>query len=150
MSESRFQFWRKWLTAANVMTIMVGLLVAFAGNSIFFTLHNHYSQEVFFAGQGFDPSVLAFKNWLFGIIGGTIVGFHFLMVMLSEHAFKRKEKWAWWSMWGGMLSWFVIDSGISWFYGAIHNILLINLIAMALIGLPLLMTRSVFLEKGIH
>lgn len=36
MTDERFQFWRKWLTGANVMTIGVGLLVAFAGNSLFF------------------------------------------------------------------------------------------------------------------
>lgn len=144
MDEKRFLFWQKWLTWANVLTIIVGLLVAFAGNSIFFELHNGYTQEVFFAGAILTPNELALKNWLFGIIGGTIVGFHWLMVMLSEYPFKRKEVWAYRAMWGGLLSWFLIDSGISWYYGAIHNIVLINLIALLLIGLPLLMTRKAF------
>ena len=84
------------------------------------------------------------KKWLFGIIGGTIVGFHLLMILISENAFKQKEKWAYQAMWGGLLSWFVIDSSISWYYGAIHNIVLINLVALFLIGLPLIMTRKAF------
>ncbi|MEL6720526.1 MAG: hypothetical protein AAFO82_07545 [Bacteroidota bacterium] len=146
MNAQQFNFWQKWLTYANVMTVIVGLLVAFAGNSFFFDLHNHYTKEAFFQSADFAPEVLKLKNWLFGIIGGTIVGFHLLMIMISENAFKRKEKWAYQTMWMGMLSWFFIDSGLSFYYGAIHNILLINLIALLLIGLPLLMTRKVFVE----
>ncbi len=143
-ADKKFRFWQKWLTYANVMTIMVGLLVAFAGNSIAFELHNNYTKDVFFGMEEFNPDVLKLKNWLFGIIGGTIVGFHILMVMISENAFKKKEMWAYKAMWYGMLSWFLIDSGISLYYGAIHNVILINLIALVLIGLPLIMTRSEF------
>ncbi len=142
--KTSFQFWQRWLTYANVMTIVVGVLVALAGNTLFFDLHNTYTEEVFFDGEAFAPEVLNFKNWLFGIIGGTIVGFHVLMVMISENSFKQKEPWAYRAMWYGLLSWFVIDTAISLYYGAIHNILLINMVALLLIGLPLVMTRKYF------
>lgn len=144
MKSSRFSFWQKWLTYANIMAIGVGFLCAFAGNSIFFDLHNTQTKEVFFAGEAFSPEVLHLKNWLFGIIGGTIVGFHTLMVFISEYAFKQKQRWAYRAMWLGMVSWFFIDSGISYYTGAIHNVILINLPAMVLIGLPLVMTRRAF------
>ena len=149
MKEERFIFWQKWLTWANVLTALVGVLVALAGNSMFFRLHNEYTIEVFFRNQEFTPEVLAFKNWLFGIIGGTIVGFHLLMIFISEHAYKRREPWSFWAMCTGLLSWFLIDSAISWYYGAIHNIVLINGVALILIGLPLLMTREVFVQKRV-
>lgn len=148
MNERGFLFWQKWLTWANVLTTVVGLLVAFAGNSIFFALHNGYTKEVFFQGAALSTEVLALKNWLFGIIGGTIVGFHLLMIFISENAFKRQEPWSYWAMWSGLLSWFFIDSGISWYYGAIHNIVLINLVALLLIGLPLIMTKQAFIKKS--
>ena len=144
MTDNKFIFWQKWLTYANVMTICVGLLAAFAGNSIVFELHNEYTKEVFFDSAEFSPDVLKLKNWLFGIIGGTIVGFHILMIMISENAFKKKEPWAYKALWLGMITWFCIDSGISIFYGAIHNVILINLVALVLIGIPLVMTRSEF------
>ncbi len=139
-----FSFWQKFLTCANLLTVAVGFLVAFAGNSLFFDGHNSYTREVFFAGAEFSEEVLHLKNWLFGIIGGTIVGFHILMIMISENAFKKKEPWAYRAMWYGLLSWFVIDSGISLYYGAVHNVILINLVALFLIGLPLVMTRRYF------
>ena len=147
MNDKKFLFWQKWLTYANVMTIVVGLLVAFAGNSLVFEIHNEYTQDVFFDGNHFKPDVLGLKNWLFGIIGGTIVGFHILMVMISENSFKQKEPWSYKAIWLAMLSWFIIDSGISIYYGAIHNVVLINLVALILIGIPLLMTRKEFGKK---
>ncbi|MEO1417863.1 MAG: hypothetical protein AAFW00_21445 [Bacteroidota bacterium] len=52
--EKRFRFWQKWLTFANIMTIGVGLMAAFAGNSMFFELHNHYTKEIFLDGSEFE------------------------------------------------------------------------------------------------
>ncbi len=144
MTDKNFLFWQKWLTYANVMTIGVGLLVAFFPNSLLLHIHNSATREVFFGGQDFAHETLHLKNWLFGIIGGTIVGFHVLMIMISENAFKKKEKWAYQALWYGLLSWFIIDSSISFYYHAIHNIVLINLVALVLIGLPLVMTRREF------
>ncbi|WP_273565332.1 hypothetical protein [Maribacter halichondriae] len=147
MDDKKFMFWQKWLTYANVLTVVVGLLVAFAGNSIFFDIHNDYTREVFFQSNEFQSDVLDFKNWLFGIIGGTIVGFHILMIMISENSFKKKELWAYKAMWYGILSWFLIDSGISLYYGAIHNVVIINLVALILIGLPLIATSKEFKKE---
>lgn len=147
-ADKRFNFWQKWLTYANVFTIGVGLLVAFAGNSLFFELHNSYTKEVFLIGNEFEPNILDFKNWLFGIIGGTIVGFHILMVMISENSFKKKELWAFKAMWYGLASWFIIDTGISIYYGAIHNVVIINIAALVLIGTPLVMTRKEFKKNN--
>lgn len=47
MKQERFLFWQKWLTWANVMTSLVGGLVAFGGNSFFFKLHNQYTIHLF-------------------------------------------------------------------------------------------------------
>ena len=123
---------------------MVGLIAAFAGKSIFFEAHNSLTNDVFFQGNEMKGELLNFKNWLFGIIGATIVGYHILMIMISENAFKQKEPWAYRALCFGLLSWFAIDSGISVYYGAIHNLVIINVVALVLIGLPLLMTRNEF------
>ncbi|TMM58071.1 hypothetical protein FEE95_01195 [Maribacter algarum] len=144
MTDAKFNFWQKWLTWANVMTVLVGLLVAFAGNSIFFDAYNSFTNELFFQGNEMQGELLNFKNWLFGIIGGTIVGFHVLMIMISENAFKKKESWANKTLWLGLLSWFIVDSSITIYYGALHNMVMINSVALVLIGLPLIMTRKAF------
>lgn len=144
MSPDRFSFWQKCLTYANIMTLFVGILVAFAGNSILFDFHNTFTWDIFFEGNVPPQHILDFKSWLFGIIGGSIIGFHSLMIAISENAFKKKEKWAYNALWIGLLSWFIVDSSISVYFGAIHNLLLINMVALLIIGIPLIATRKEF------
>ncbi len=147
MSDAKFHFFQKWLTYANCMAVIIGLLCAFAGNSFIFDLHNSISKDVFFKGSDFSNEVLIFKNWNWGVIGGTIVGFHLLMIGISENAFKKREKWAYNYLWLGLISWFLIDSGVSYYTGAIHNIVIINLVALFMIGVPLVATRKIFYPK---
>jgi len=144
MKESSFNFWQKWLTWANVVTLILGVLLAFAGNSFIFKPHNYYTQEIFFSGDAITGDMLQFKNWLFGIIGGTIAGFQLLIIFISENAFKNKEKWAYQAILYSLILWFVIDSSVSIYTGALYNVIIINLVALFLIGLPLVMTRKVF------
>ena len=144
MKNDKFNFWQKWLTYSNIVAVIIGILVAFAGNSIVFEIHNDFSKDLFFLGNEFNPEVLQLKNWLFGIIGGTMVGFHLLVIMISENAFKKRERWAYLSVWIAMLSWFTIDSGVSIYYGAIYNVVIINMVALLMICLPLIMTRNEF------
>lgn len=147
MNDATFNFWTKWLLIANIMTIIVGLLAAFAGNSIFFEFYNSQTEKVFFDGQPLTEQTLLLKNWLFGIIGGSIVGFHLLMIAIIKNSFVKRETWAYNALWIGLLSWFCIDSGITTYYQAYHNLYLINLVALFLIALPLVMTRKYFTSQ---
>jgi hypothetical protein len=51
-------------------------------------------------------------------------------------------------MWYGLLSWFAIDSTISILSGAIHNVVMVNLVALVMIALPLVMTRRAFVIRN--
>ena len=148
MTDQKFKFWTKWLLWANIMTVGVGIAVAFFGNSILFELHNEASREVYFGGEAFPEGALAMKNWLFGVIGGTIIGFHLLMIFIIRNAFAKREKWAYQALWVGMLSWFCVDSGVSAYWGALHNVWMINVVALVLIGLPLVMTAKAFRKSN--
>lgn len=139
-----FEFWRKWLLWANYMTMGVGLVVALAGNSIFLDPHNQATSRLFFGGNSIEGDMLLFKNWLFGIIGATIVGFHLIMIFIIQYPFKKKERWAHQALTAGLLSWFILDSSISAYYAAYYNIYLINLVALILIGVPLATTYQYF------
>ena len=147
MTARQFNFWRKWLTLSNIMAVIAGLIVAFAGNSLLLEIHNDMTKESIFGGQDYSPEVMQLKNWLFGIIGGTIVGFHLLMIFISENAFKRKERWGYFAMWIAMTSWFLIDSSLSIYFGALHNVLLINIGSYVLIIIPLIVNRKEFKVK---
>lgn len=144
MNNNSFIFWQKCLTWINVFALLAGVLIAFAGNSALLEMHNDQTKNVFLNGNDFTDQELKLKNWLFGIIGATIAGFHILMIFISENAFKKKEKWAYHALWAGLISWFIIDSSISVYYNAFHNLWLINIPVLVLISIPLLITRNVF------
>jgi hypothetical protein len=144
MNEKRFLFWRNWLFWANVGTVGVGLMAAFWSNNPLLRPWNAGTEATFFGSSALPADEMAMRNWLMGIVGGTIVGFHLLMALIAWFPFLKREKWAWYACWAGLLSWFCIDSGVSAFYGAWHNIYLINAVALVAIGLPLIFTWRAF------
>jgi len=137
-----FNFWQKCFTWGNVIAILIGLLVAFAGNSFFLELHNQGTRQLITNGDAFTPELIQLKNFLFGIIGGTIVGFHVILIFISENSLKNKEKWAWQACVAGLVCWFFIDSGCSFFYKAYHNLFLINIPAIIMLMIPLILIRK--------
>ena len=147
MTDKTFNFWTSWLILANLFAVIAGILVAFFGNSIIFEPHNEGTRQLFFDGAAIPEQVLFMKNWLFGIIGGTMVGFHLLMIGIAHFAFRKKEKWAFGFLWLGLMSWFFIGSGISIYCGAYYNVYLINLGSMFLIAIPLLATIPVYTKR---
>ncbi|MCC5930652.1 MAG: hypothetical protein JJU28_15515 [Cyclobacteriaceae bacterium] len=148
MSENRhFTFWTNWLIGVNVITVLIGLMIAFAGNSILFRPHNLGTVEVFFGGSELPLEMMHLKNWFFGIIGSTISGFHLLIVFIAKYAFAKKEKWARNAIASAMVIWFGVDSAISLYYGALYNVYLINIPSFLLIMLPVVFTWREFDRK---
>ena len=139
-----FAFWKNWLIAINMVTISIGLLIAFAGNSFLFQIHNEGTYQTFFNGHAPSEKMMAFKSWLFGIIGATIVGFHTLIVYVAKYPFARKEKWARNAIALAMTGWFILDSALSFSFGADYNVYFINIPSFTLIILPVLVTWKKF------
>ncbi|HKK10268.1 MAG TPA: hypothetical protein VJ939_05495 [Bacteroidales bacterium] len=139
-----FAFWKNSLITVNLVTIGIGLLIAFAGNSFLFEIHNDGTYQTFFDGNAPSEKMMAFKDWLFGIIGATIVGFHTLIVYIAKYPFTRKEKWARNAIAMAMTTWFILDSALSISFGAFYNVYLINIPSYVLIMLPVIMTWKSF------
>lgn len=138
-----FAFYINWLVVANIIALLVGLLTAFTPEIILLKPHNDKTLSIFFGGdetlyEQFKP----LKNWMFAIIGATIVGFHSLSIFIIHYALRQKEMWAYWALWFALLIWFLIDSGWSIFYGATYNVWLINIPAFVMIALPLILLKK--------
>lgn len=144
MNKDSFNFWKNWLLAVNLIAVCIGVLIAFAGNSFLFAPHNEGTKALFFSGDDIPADMLNLKNWLFGIIGATVAGFHLLIVFITKYAFANKQKWARNAICLAMLTWFAIDTGISLYFGAFYNVYLINIPSLALVCLPLIATWKEF------
>ena len=145
--QRQFDFWQRGLVIANIIFAIFGLLVAFAGDSFIFSMHNAKNLELFFGGQALSPEMAHYKKWIFGVAGGTIAGFHVLAYFVAKYPFKQKEKWAYNALLYALLSWFIVDSGLSIYHGVYHNVYLVNIVTLFGIGLPLLMTKRYFIAS---
>ncbi len=138
-----FEAWRRFLFAASVFFAVFGLVAAVGIHTFLFDMWTSQIDAVFFGGQP-SESALAMRNFLMGPLGGTIAGSYTLQSFIVAVPFKNREPWAWWAVLIGMLVWFVIDSSVSLWHGAVFNVWMINLTPIVVFGIPLIATRKAF------
>lgn len=144
MTAQSFDFWHKWLLAASILCVAMGLLIALAPSSFLFGFHTTAMAETFFQGT-MPEDADRLRTFLFAPLGGTIAGCFLLQTFIVWVPFYRREPWAWHAVLWAMLLWFVVDSGLSIHHGAFFNVWMVNIWALLLVGLPLAMTYKDFI-----
>lgn len=132
------------LLAANILTAMVGLYIAVFPEGFLLRIYNLRLAEHFFQDGTANHST-ELKNWLFGVLGGTILGFHILMIFIIVFPLKRMERWAYYALWIAMLAWFIVDTSSSLYHAAYFNVVIINLFALVVNVIPLLFLKPYFM-----
>ncbi len=140
-----FDFWQRWLFVCSVFFAISGMVVAVAGDSFVFSFYNLQMTRHFWGGDLVPENVREFKAFLFGPLGGTMTGSYILQAYIARGPFARREPWAWNAIAFALVAWFVVDSSVCAWHGAWFNIVIVNLFALAMNGLPLLFTRRYFL-----
>ena len=138
-----FAFWHKWLLVVGIANIGIGLVIALAPGSFLFAPHTEAIADVFFEGH-LTEAAEELRTFLFGILGGTLAGYFFLQTLIVWIPFRKRQRWAWHAVAWVLLLWFVVDSSLSIYHGALFNVWMINVWALLLIGVPLMMTYTEF------
>ncbi len=146
MNNKSFEFWYKCLLGVSIFNILIGLFIALDPNSFLFSYHTEAIADTFFDGY-LPEEAQHLRTFLFGIIGGTIAGYFFLQTCIVWIPFYRKELWAWQSILGAMVLWFIIDSCMSIYHRAYFNVWMINIWSLLLTTVPLVMTYRNFKDK---
>ena len=73
-----------------------------------------------------------------------MAGWGVCIAFIAAMPFKRKEKWAWNCLAIAVSLWFVIDTFLSWRFGALFNVIF-NVVIFLAAMVPLLFTRKYFL-----
>jgi hypothetical protein len=95
------------------------------------------------AGESTGGTAL-FQQWIYGVLGATMAGWGVCVAFIAAVPFKRREKWAWNCLALAVSLWFVIDTFLSWRFGALFNMVFNVLIFLAAL-VPLLLSRKFFL-----
>ncbi|MBA7590657.1 hypothetical protein ES708_32785 [subsurface metagenome] len=140
------KFWMGWLKITIIIIIIAGILLIILGNTAYAEILNKQINRVFYSGRIPEQSVLLMKGWLLGVSGAVMAGWGSSMLYIVYHPFKKREKWAWRSIFYPLLLWYLLDSIVSLYYGAVFNVTINTILFLQIIA-PLLFLRNLFFPK---
>lgn len=138
-----FTFWQRWLLGVCAIMALFGVLMAFLSATPLFEVFNRQIDPAFWGAGDVDEPARQFQHWMYGVWGATIAGWGVMLAGIVHYPFRKKEKWAWNCLALGLLVWYMLDTGLSVFYGVYFNVLF-NTALLILAGLPVLFTRKEF------
>ena len=139
----QFQFWQRWFKALSIIIVIFGVFMALFNQSAIFSFFNQQIDPVFW-GSAFHPvEYTKFQGWIYGVLGATMAGWGLMLLFVVQYPFRLREKWAWQSIAISLGFWYVLDTGISLYFGVIFNTVFNTLLLLAVIP-PLIATKKHF------
>ena len=142
--EHRFLFCQRWLLALGVIIVVFGVALAFLYPTPLFDIFRAQIDPAFWGAGELTSGTALFQQWIYGVLGATMAGWGVCIAFIAAVPFKRKEKWAWNCLAIAVSLWFVVDTFLSWRFGALFNVVFNVLIFVAAL-VPLLFSRKYFL-----
>jgi hypothetical protein len=144
----RFLLWQRWLLTLGVSIVVFGVALALLYSTPLFDIFRTQIDPVFWGAGELTNGTILFQQWIYGVLGATMAGWGVCIAFIAAVPFKRKEKWAWNCLAIAVSLWFVIDTFLSWRFGALFNVVFNVLIFLATMT-PLLFSRRYFLIPNI-
>jgi len=139
---TRLQFARTWFCAVAAGIAIFGLVFAFARGTALFAVFNAQYDPVFWAG-GPDAAALAFRGWVYGVLGAVMIGWGTTMFFLGLYGFPTRQRWVRQSITVSVPAWYVVDTYISWKAGVNFNVIF-NTVLLLLVLAPVMVAWSEF------
>ena len=138
-----FSFWSKWLFAVSIVVVVFGIFMALFNGTAAFNLFNDQINPVFWKNRQITKETDSFQRFVYGAWGATVAGWGVFMAFIARVPFVKKERWAWYCLFSGILLWYIVDTSISLYYGVVFNALFNTLLFVSGF-LPLMFTYREF------
>lgn len=139
----RFFLWQRWLLILGMIIVVFGVALALLYSTPLFDIFRTQIDPVFWTAGELADGTLLFQQWIYGVLGATMAGWGVCIAFIAAVPFKRREKWAWNCLALAVSLWFVIDTFLSWRFGALFNVAFNMLIFLAVL-VPLALSRRDF------
>jgi hypothetical protein len=136
-------FWFGWLRITIIFVIILGAILAITAPFLTLNILDNKINTVFFSDGIPGESAEMMRKWLIAVSGAVMLGWGCSMLFIVEKALRYSEKWAWRSMFYPIIIWYVLDSLVSMYFGAIFNAVINSIIFLQLLA-PLLFLRNQF------
>jgi len=141
----RFEFCINWLLLVSIVIVTFGVSVAFLKNSVLSPLVNDLFNPAFWNTGVIDEGSVRFKNLTWSLLGAMMAMWGIMLFGIVRNALKKKERWAWNSIFFSTCAWFAIDEGFSLYYHVWINAAT-NIPFFVTVIIPLVMIRK-FMTK---
>jgi len=138
-----FSFWQRWLLVISILILIGGASISLLSSTLIFNLFDQLIVPTFWHTKPISDEAMEFQKFIYAVLGATMAGWGVNMIFIAHIPFRNRELWAWNCMLVGSLTWFILDTGFSWYHQAYVNVVL-NTVLLILIGLPVVFTRKYF------
>lgn len=138
-----FRFWQRWLSIFSWAVVIFGVGMALLNRTPLFALFDAQVNPAFWSQNPVPIGVDEFQGWIYGIFGAAMAGWGVFLVFLTRYPFQHKQRWSWMCFLLGLLLWYILDTGISLYFGVVFNAIF-NTAIMALAVIPLAFTWKEF------
>jgi hypothetical protein len=139
----RFLLCQRWLVILGAIIVAFGVALAFFYSTPLFDIFRTQIDPAFWGAGELTGGAVPFQQWIYGVLGATMAGWGVCIAFIAAVPFKRKEKWTWNCLAIAVSLWFVIDTFLSWRFGALFNVVFNALIYLAAM-VPLAFSRKSF------
>ena len=143
---SYYRIWRFWLLAVSIFIIAFGTIMALFNATVVFAFFNDQINPVFWGLNPVPSPAQAFQAWVYGAWGATVMGWGVTMLFIAWFPFESRERWAWFCVLVSVILWYLLDTGISFWFGVMINVVL-NTTILILVIIPLVFTWSAMHSK---
>ncbi len=144
MRTDSFEFWRRYLLVVSALFAVQGASWVLMGSFDPFGFYTGLLARSFWGTETLTPEAQKVFSFTVGPLGATVAGYFLMVHMLARFALPRREAWAYWTIVGALLLWFMLDSAASLFHGMLANVMIVNIPCLIVMGLPLLALRRAF------
>ena len=137
-------FWTTYLKVISLFFAFLGILWAVIGSFDPFGIYDSMMAQSFYQQDQLPADVKKATQFILAPFGATSAGYFILQYLITVHAFSKKEKWAWQTIFGAFTFWFLLDSTLSIYHGAWFNLLLANIPALLLTLPVMIFSRKYF------
>lgn len=140
--------WWRWLLVVSLIGMLFGAVMVLAPGMLKPLSQPSYNS--FFATDRYSElpvGDVAFQNWLYGVLGATMIGWCLTVAFIAGYPFRAGERWAWQALCTAIIVWYVLDTGTSWLHGVFVNVAL-NTVLLVAFGVPLVASRRSFTGSG--
>jgi hypothetical protein len=132
--------WCTALSAVGVLTATAGIAFVLLYDTAVFADGRDGVNAAFWPDTVADPALRRYQHWIHAVLGATMAGWGIAIAALAHWPLRRGEGWAWWTLAASVLTWCVLDTSASAYFGVVYNVQ-VNIVAALPLIVPLIALR---------